>query len=1286
MKLWVNNQLIVDRWSNSGVTDNVGSIDLQAGVLYDIKMEYFENTGTCEAHLSWYSDDQAKQIIPMNRLFPTASGAPAITSPTQAVALLGSGSPFSMTPTSSNGGTITATGLPSWLTLVGGVISGIPTSAGIYQFTLTTTNAKGSGSAVMTIEVLDPPNQLTRELWTSGVTDEALSSVPWTATPSSADKVTTAEDNTTTYSANTGVRMRAYFTAPTTGNYYFWIAASNVAELWISNDAEPVNKVLRAKVTSTSSVAPQNWNAQTNQKSQWLSLIAGNKYYIEALHNTGASGANNHLSVAWLLDPTGTNGTPVPSLIPSHALSPWDNPATTSISGTLHVTNLQGADGLSGITGTGGAFLRVNGSSAVLQLDFSGLSSGVTSKRIVHTSGALLFDITSQDRNYPALKTSDHGYTWNMQAADLDALNQGHVHVIICTVNHPDGELSGTFGLTAGSQTPPPSPPYPSWTDQHATSDAANSRFLSQATFGPSTADMASVKSMGYKPWIDSQFSVPATKNVPYVLANLSADPGNPYVSTHMFNSWWRNSVTAPDQLRQRAAFALSEILVVSDIGPLNNNGRVLADYYDTLLDNCFGNFRDILKQVTLSPAMGVYLDMRGNQKGDIASGRIPNENYAREILQLFSTGLYRTWPDGTLVLASTGRAIPTYDQSVISGYARVFTGWNWGQHMAEGRLPTNFSPSPNYLDPMVLVSNRHELGTKVLLDNVVIPATTFVSQTDTSADSSSTLTIQSTNPMLGPGNLVTTTITNRYDLNGLRDLETALDNIMANSATAPYICRQLIQRLVTSHPKPEYVHRVVRAFNGERNIDGLATGVRGDMKDVFRAILLDYEAREPAAAADPKFGKQREPVLRITGPARAFPAAGFPNSSYSQGGLGTFTVTTPAPHRLINGESVRLTDFTGASTTQVPTTQHYKVSNVTANSFTVDNNGTVTLDYTVSGTTVSINPTGLATGDQVYLKFSTGGLAGGTYDGIYTVGEPAADGKFTVTLATPPTNTTTGKCLIPKLQSGYNVSGAAGAQSILIQTTGNHNLAINDSVQLKFIETFSPTPATSGVYTVASIVGPNSFKVTPPPTPTLTTGSKGSNSVSVFPLKESHWTRGGNVTVELSTWQIGNSTQGTLNQVPLNSSTVFNFFYPDYQYPGAIAQAGMTTPEFQLTNDSNTMNLTNAVTLGTSNGGNENGYNSFFNANSAITMDIAPYMKSEKTSNAGVPALVDTLGVLLTGGNLSASTRNTIVNYVANTTNFPLTSPTPTNKEMRDRVRAIVNLITTSAEYAIQK
>jgi uncharacterized protein (DUF1800 family) len=1301
-KLWVNNQLIVDNWNS--MSEKTGSIYLQANVRYDIRMEYVEHTGSAEVHLSWYSNDQAKQIIPTKRLFPTMSGttapfgsppaaAPSITSSTDAVAIVGASNPFAMSLTSSNGGTITASGLPSWLTFANGILSGTPTEAGFYQFTLTTANSSGSSSSVMSLNVLENPGQLTREQWTSGVTGPAISDVPWNNVATASDTIRNA-DSSISSGDNSGERLRGYFTAPATGNYYFWVAASNVAELWISNNAEPVNKVLRAKVTGPTGTAPNTWNVQPGQKSPWLSLIAGETYYLEALHNTGASGTSSHLSVAWFLDPTGNTTSPAITLIPSHVLSPWDNPPTTTIPGSLYGTNLQGAEGLTGITGSGGAFLRVNGSTAVLQLKFMGLTSGITSRKIFRkinaNTSAVVFDLDAQDRNYPGLKTSDGGYTWNMLPSDMADLESGKVFLSLSTLNHPAGELTGTFGKVSGSQTAPPMPSTPAWLDLHASSDEENSRFLTQATFGPSPSDMAEVKAVGYRSWIEAQFAISATKNVPYVLANLSADPQNPYVSTLMFNSWWKNSITAPDQLRQRAAFALSEILVVSDVGPLNNNGRVLADYYDTLLDSSFGSFRDILKQVTLSPAMGVYLDMRANASGSLITGIHPNENYAREILQLFSAGLYKTWADGTLVLDSSGNPVATYDQEVISGMARVFTGWNWGQPLlGTGRMPTSFGPASNFLDPMVLVPSRHELGSKALLDNVVLPPSIYTDSATTLVDTDP-IFVQTSHPTNGQGFPITTPIYNRYDLNGLKDLEAALDNIMANSAVGPYICRQLIQRLVTSHPKPEYVHRVVRAFNGERNIDGVATGIRGDMKEVFRAILLDYEARSPDAAADPKFGKQREPLMRVTGPARAFPAASFPNSTYTQSGLQAITVTTPTAHRLVSGESVRLSNFSdaGSSANQLPTTQTYQISNVTTNSFTVNNNATSTATYTILNDVATINSSGFAVGDQLYISFTSGGLsgAGSVNHAPYTISAVTAT-SFSVVLPSVPSVTTGGSCLIPRLSSGYNVTTAAGIQTILIQTSGNHNLVAGDSVYLKFAVLNSPLPAINAVYSVYEIAGPNSFKVLPQPSGSMiTNGSQGSNSVIVYPLKGSHWTRSGTVTVELNTWGIG-STPNNLNQTPLNSSTVFNFFYPDYQFPGEIAKAGMTTPEFQLTNDSNTMNLTNLITQGTltNNTGNPNGYISVFSSN-AITMDLAPYMTIAQTNNAGVPTLVNNLGILLTGGDLSSAVKNTIINYVTNTTSYPFASPTPTANQMRDRVRAIIHLIVTSAEYAIQR
>jgi uncharacterized protein (DUF1800 family) len=1369
-------------WPVSSTIDRYATIALQAGVLYDIKMESFELTSNAGATLSWFSPSQSRQVIPSTRLFPTMTGQtprpgdpaaapPSITSATNVVTLLNSGSPFSLVLSASNGaGAFTATGLPSWLTLTNGVLSGTPTQAGIYQFTVSTTNSAGTTSAIITVQVNDTGSSLTRELWTSGVAGPALADVPWTSAPTTADTVTSAEDSTTTYANNTGERLRGYFTPTTTGNYYFWLSASNAAELWISNNGEPVNKVRRAYVTGPTGTASRTWNTAASQKSGWLSLTAGQPYYIEVLHNTGASPASSNFSVGWFLDPTG-NSAAIPNgsapaaaatggVLPGFVLSPWDNPPTTATPGALYLTNLQGAAGLTNITGSGGAFMRVSGSSAVVHLNYSGLTSGSVFRRIYTTqvsgSPIMLFDFDAQDRNYPAQRTSDKGYSWSMQASDLTALANGTVFVSIGTVNNPSGELAGTFGAVPGSQTAPAVPVYTIPADDSSTVAGA-SRFLTQASFGPGTSDIGYVQTNGYRAWIENQFSLSPTHNVPYILTNLSSDPQNPYNSTLFFNSWWKNAVTAPDQLRQRVAFALSEILVVSDTGPLNNNGRVLGDFYDNLLDTCLDSYRDILKQATLSPAMGIYLDMLQNDIGSDSTGIHPNENYAREIMQLFSIGLYRLWPDGSLVLDSNGNAVPTYDQSVITGMARVFTGWSWGQSLSGSRLPTNFYPSSNYLDPMVLVPTHHEPGKKVLLDNVVIPPATVTLSTDASHDPNpSPVSIQSTDPALGAGNLVTTSITNSYDLSGLRDLETALDNIVSNSAVGPYICRQLIQRLVTSNPKPAYVQRVVRAFNGERNFDGVATGVRGDMKEVVRSILLDYEARSTTAAADVGFGKQREPLLRLTGPARTFSTSAFTGSSYRQIGGQALLITTPSAHNLSIGDTVQMESFvdSGSSTSTLPTTGGYSVANTTpsysavgttgvvtvnspgfqtgdsvnmqftsgtlgtttpysnvqtytvtsvtatsftvsigansvsgtpsgnallTNNFTINNTGLATANYTSTTTTATISASGYTTGHQLYVKFSTGGLSGGTFDKAYTISSTTTS-TFTIALTGSPA-ATSGSVYIPRFSGGYNITNSGSVSTISLQTTGNNDLNVGDQVWIDFLVTNTPTGAASQVYTVASVPFPNLFTVTT--TPTVTAGSQSTSGQVTYPLTIASWTRSGTCIVKLGTWNMSYS-QSDLSQTPLDSTTVFNFFYPDFHYPGEMAKAGMTTPEFQLSNDSNTMNLTNVVTGGFLSGGNIYGFQSFRSGSGAVPMDISPYMTAALTSNAAIPALVDTLATRLIGGSLNATARTAITNYVANTTNFPYTTPTTT--QMRDRVRAIIHLIVTSAEYAIQK
>jgi uncharacterized protein (DUF1800 family) len=275
--------------------------------------------------------------------------------------------------------------------------------------------------------------------------------------------------------------------------------------------------------------------------------------------------------------------------------------------------------------------------------------------------------------------------------------------------------------------------------------------------------------------------------------------------------------------LRQRVANALLQILVVSDTSGLEGNGVALAAYMDVLMRHAFGNFRTVLEQVSTSPAMGRYLDHLRNQKEDPRTGRIPNENYARELLQLFSIGTYRLNPDGTLLRDLDGNTIVTYGQEEVLGFSRVFTGWAFDQPEPK----TNFWAAADWRNPMIPFGRYHSTGEKVLLDGGYIPPAT-------TADP--------------PG-----------------DLALALDNVFRHPNVGPFIGRQLIQRLVTGNPSPGYVARVAAAF------DDNGQGVRGDLLAVVKAILLDAEARDPARARGPYYGHLREPMIRFVSVLRAF-------------------------------------------------------------------------------------------------------------------------------------------------------------------------------------------------------------------------------------------------------------------------------------------------------------------------------------------------------------------------------------------------------------------------------
>ncbi|MEM0952727.1 MAG: DUF1800 domain-containing protein [Pseudomonadota bacterium] len=346
-----------------------------------------------------------------------------------------------------------------------------------------------------------------------------------------------------------------------------------------------------------------------------------------------------------------------------------------------------------------------------------------------------------------------------------------------------------------------------------AVSVAEAFQLLNQASFGPTEASVARVLDIGIEGWIDEQLQQPASLQLPYLLT-FPEDADSVELQTDRVDVWYRNALHGEDQLRQRVAFALSQIMVVSQQGVLVNGVYALADYYDMLAEDAFGNYRDLIEDVTLHPAMGVYLSMLGNEKPDSARNIRPDENYARELMQLFSIGLVELNSDGSQKVDAMGLPVPTYDQSVIEGFSHVYTGWNWaGAPSFQFARPT----IENQALPMQLYPDFHDTGSKKLLNGVVLP----------------------------PGQ------------SGEEDLSAALDNVFNHPNVGPFIAIRLIQRLVTSNPSPAYVARVAGVFDND------GSGVRGNLGAVVKAILMDPEAR--GSAPSQTGGKLKEPILRVT-------------------------------------------------------------------------------------------------------------------------------------------------------------------------------------------------------------------------------------------------------------------------------------------------------------------------------------------------------------------------------------------------------------------------------------
>jgi uncharacterized protein (DUF1800 family) len=353
------------------------------------------------------------------------------------------------------------------------------------------------------------------------------------------------------------------------------------------------------------------------------------------------------------------------------------------------------------------------------------------------------------------------------------------------------------------------------------------SRLVEQATFGPTLDLVEHLQTVGTDTFLNEQFSAPMTPYPDLPPMPSTRDPSctgtcqrDNYTMYPLQRHFFSNALSGDDQLRQRVAFALGQVFVVSGIDIRLSSW--MRPYQQMLYEDAFGTFRQVLGDVTLSAAMGSYLNMVNNKKLNTTTHVKPNENYAREVLQLFSIGLVMLNQDGTPQLDANGQPIPTYTQAIVEEFARVFTGWVFAPAFGTG--------IPNYRDPMVVrivggVEVDHDKGTKQLLNGLNVPA----------------------------------------GLSAAADLKMALDNIANHPNVAPFIGKQLIQHLVTSNPTPAYVARISAVFNDN------GSGVRGDLAAVVRAILLDPEAR--GVHDEPTYGHLLEPALFIARVLRAFRA-----------------------------------------------------------------------------------------------------------------------------------------------------------------------------------------------------------------------------------------------------------------------------------------------------------------------------------------------------------------------------------------------------------------------------
>ncbi|MDQ8197246.1 DUF1800 family protein [Pelagicoccus enzymogenes] len=582
-----------------------------------------------------------------------------------------------------------------------------------------------------------------------------------------------------------GTLVTGFIHPPASGKYRFSVTGDDWVELWLSVDSSPDNKALICFTPATTN--QYEWDKYPEyQTSVEIELRAGEKYYLEIRHKEHSW--RDHFAVAWLRPDASEM-----SIIQGAYLSPLDKDSVIDtpeikVLGTPSVTLEVGE------TFVDPGFIATN--SAGQNIDDQVVVTNHVDPEVAGTY-SVRYQVVNPSTGFAETVVR----TVNVVPA------QSH------PANYPDPSCRPPLMVEWEEPVP----------RQISASEA--SRFLAQATFGPTKQDIVRVQEIGYEAWIDEQMALPPTLHMEQMLALRPALDELDFraYSDERLVTWWTTAITAPDQLRQRVAFALSEILVLSDKNTFGRLGLATANYYDILVRNGLGSYEQILQEVTVNPLMGEYLTLLRSDKAS------PDENYAREIMQLFSIGLIMLNPDGTPLCDVNGHEIPTYDNELIIELARAFTGWTYA-----GSENFNYTPygGTDYFSPMVPFDEHHDFGKKTLTGGYTLP----------------------------------------QGLSPTEDLKRSVKHFADHPNVGPFIGYRLIQRLTTSNPSPGYIYRVAKTYDNDGN------GVRGNLAAVVKAILLDPEARDPETYGRGRFGKLREPILRLTHLLRSFEAESSSN------------------------------------------------------------------------------------------------------------------------------------------------------------------------------------------------------------------------------------------------------------------------------------------------------------------------------------------------------------------------------------------------------------------------